>query len=167
MASTGGPLRRVVTTHHGSQSAILFDGYLEPNEGFAAHAATIWMTSRYPAELTTNDPSIDSRSKQMYSRGSLIRVVDFPPNSTGHNHRTQSVDYAIILKGEMEMLLDDGSKTTVRAGDVVVQQATMHQWNNPTDKVSRVIFVLLPSEPFVVGEALRDKGIPEAFRVTT
>ncbi|KAJ5190121.1 uncharacterized protein N7498_009106 [Penicillium cinerascens] len=123
MASANAPLRRVVTTHHGSQSVILFDGNLEPNKGFASKAATIWMTRQYPAELTATDPSADSRSKQMYSRGSLIRVVDFPPNSKGHNHRTQSLDYAIIMDGEMEMLLDDGSKTRVRAGDVVVQQA--------------------------------------------
>lgn len=123
MASTNAPLRRVVTTHHDSQSAILFDGDLEPSEGFAAKAATIWMTRRYPAELMTTDPSTDSRSKLMYSSGSLIRVVDFPPNSNGHNHRTRSLDYAIIMDGEMEMVLDDGSKTRVRAGDVVVQQA--------------------------------------------
>ncbi|KAJ5240516.1 uncharacterized protein N7469_002107 [Penicillium citrinum] len=166
MESTEAPLRRVVTTHDGSKSAILSDAYLDPSEGFAAKAATIWMTKRYPAEIVINDPSDDPRSKQMYSRGSLIRVVDFPPNSTGHRHRTQSLDYAIILQGEMEMLLDDGSKTKLQAGNVIVQQATMHQWNNPTDKTSRVVFVLLPSEPFIVGEALRDEGVPEAFRVT-
>ncbi|PLB47650.1 hypothetical protein P170DRAFT_360870 [Aspergillus steynii IBT 23096] len=159
------PLRRIVTTHQDSRSAILFDNHLEPTEGFAAKAATIWMTRQYPAELTSLDASTDPRSRQMYSRGSLIRVVDFPPHSVGHNHRTQSLDYAIIMDGEMEMQLDDGSRTKVQAGDVVVQQATMHQWHNVTDRVARVIFVLLPSEPFVVGEALRDKGIPGAFQV--
>ncbi|KAI9037631.1 cupin domain-containing protein [Aspergillus affinis] len=160
------PLRRVVTTHNGRQSSVLSDTYLSPTDGFAAKAATIWITHRYPAELKSADPSDDLRSRQMYSRGSLIRVVDFPPNSTGHNHRTMSLDYAIVLSGELEMLLDDGSKTRVQAGDVIVQQATMHQWNNPTEKPTRVIFVLLPSEPFVVGDALGDEGIPEAFRVT-
>lgn len=125
MGSDGAPvpLRRVVTTHKGNESAILSDIYLSPSDGFAAKAATIWMTNQYPAELMISDPSDDTRSKQMYSRGSLIRVVDFLPKSIGHNHRTQSLDYAIILDGEMDMLLDDGSKTRVQAGDVIVQQA--------------------------------------------
>ncbi|EAW15551.1 cupin domain-containing protein [Aspergillus fischeri NRRL 181] len=103
----------------------------------------------------------------MDARGSLIRVVNFLPQSTGHNHRTQSLDYAIVLDGEMEMVLEDGSRTRVRAGDVVVQQATKHQWDNPPGRTARVIFVLLRSEALVVGEKLGDSGIPDAFRVTT
>ncbi|KAG2419150.1 hypothetical protein HFD88_002255 [Aspergillus terreus] len=167
MGSAATPLRRVVTTHSGSRSTILFDSHLELQPGFAANAVTVWKTNSYPAELTTDDPSSNSSAKQMYARGSLIRVVDFPPRSMGHNHRTQSLDYAIVLDGEMEMILEDGSRTRVRAGDVVVQQATMHQWDNPTGQSARVVFVLLPSEAFVVGEKLGDSGIPEAFKVTT
>lgn len=123
MGSTSSPLRRVVTTHKGCQSSILFDSELDPIPGFASNAVTIWKTSSYPAELASHDPCNDPSARKMYARGSLIRVVDFPPNSTGHNHRTQSLDYAIVLNGEIDLVLDDGSRTRIQQGDVVVQQA--------------------------------------------
>ncbi|KAF5563959.1 cupin domain-containing protein [Fusarium phyllophilum] len=61
--------------------------------------------------------------------------------------------------GELEMVLADGSKTIVRAGDIIVQQA----WNNLTDKPARVIFVLLPSEKTVNGVNVSEAGVPEKY----
>ncbi|KAJ6025156.1 hypothetical protein N7444_012835, partial [Penicillium canescens] len=133
--------------------------------GFAANAVTIWKTGHHPAELTDIDPTVDAAGVQNYIRGSFIRLVDFPPNSTGHRHRTQSLDYAIIMSDEIQLVLDNSSTIILCQGDVVVQQSTMHQWNNLTDRYCRVVFVLLLSEGFVVGEALGDEGVPERYRV--
>ncbi|KAF7679751.1 hypothetical protein GT037_001402 [Alternaria burnsii] len=116
------PLRRIVTSHKDGKSIVLIEDELDPLPGFAASAATIWQSHRYLAELTDHDAAVLGGGK-IYNKGSLIRVVDFPANSTGHNHRTTSLDYGIVLEGEIELVLDDASKTTVRAGDVVVQQA--------------------------------------------
>jgi hypothetical protein len=115
--------RRVITTHNKALSTILVDDSLEPVPGFAANAVTIWKTDHHPAELTDVDPTSDAAGVQIYTRGSLIRVVDFPPNSTGHRHRTKSLDYAIIMSGEIQLALDDSSTTILCQGDVVVQQS--------------------------------------------
>ncbi|KAH7137498.1 hypothetical protein B0J13DRAFT_559728 [Dactylonectria estremocensis] len=155
------PLRRVVTHHKGTKSAILIDDRLQPFPGFGSNAVTIWQNAQYPAELVNKDPT---GSKVIYTRGSLIRVVDFPPNSRGHNHGTASLDYGIVFDGELELVLQDGSRTIVRAGDIVVQQGTIHQWNNLTDKHVRVVFALMPSQKKTVDDVgVRDEGVPEQY----
>jgi uncharacterized cupin superfamily protein len=60
-------------------------------------------------------------------------------------HRTRSVDYAIIIAGEIDMLLDDG-EVHLKAGDVVVQQATNHAWVNRGKEVCRIAFILMDSQ---------------------
>ncbi|KNB12474.1 hypothetical protein FOXG_12067 [Fusarium oxysporum f. sp. lycopersici 4287] len=159
--NAGSPLRRVVTHHKGQNSAILSDEDLKLTSGFGSNAVTIWRNDKYPAELVDKDPV--GTDPVIYTPGSLIRVVDFPPNSSGHNHRTASLDYGIVFEGELEMVLADGSKTVVRAGDIIVQQATLHQWNNLTDKPARVVFVLLPSEKTVNGVNVSETGVPEKY----
>ncbi|KAF5675988.1 hypothetical protein FCIRC_7219 [Fusarium circinatum] len=159
--SAGSSLRRVVTHHKGQNSAILSDEELKLTTGFGSNAVTIWRNDKYPAELVDKDPV--GSDPVIYTPGSLIRVVDFPPNSSGHNHRTASLDYGIVFEGELEMVLADGSKTVVRAGDIIVQQATLHQWNNLKDKPARLIFVLLPSEKTVNGVSVSETGVPEKY----
>ncbi|KAH7357516.1 hypothetical protein BKA66DRAFT_374651, partial [Pyrenochaeta sp. MPI-SDFR-AT-0127] len=114
------PLRRVVTSHKGGKSAVMIDDKLDLIPGFASSAITLWQNHEYPAELADQDAGIGGIS--IYTKGSLIRVVDFPPTSYGHNHRTKSLDYGIVIDGEIELVLEDGSKTVIQAGDVVVQQ---------------------------------------------
>ncbi|KAF5573708.1 hypothetical protein FPCIR_13882 [Fusarium pseudocircinatum] len=155
--NAGSSLRRVVTHHKGESSAILSDEELKLIPGFGSNAVTIWRNDKYPAELVDKDPV--GTDPVIYTPGSLIRVVDFPPNSSGHNHRTASLDYGIVFEGELEMVLADGSKTIVRAGDIIVQQA----WNNLTDKPARLIFVLLPSEKTVDGVNVSEAGVPEKY----
>ncbi|KAJ4246087.1 hypothetical protein NW762_013832 [Fusarium torreyae] len=159
--SAGTSLRRVVTHHKGENSAVLSDEELALSSGFGSNAVTIWRNDKYPAELVDNNPV--GTDPVIYTPGSLIRVVDFPPNSSGHNHRTASLDYGIVFEGELEMVLADGSKTVVHAGDIVVQQATLHQWNNLTDKPARLIFVLLPAEKKANGVDVTEVGVPEKY----
>jgi uncharacterized cupin superfamily protein len=64
------------------------------------------------------------------------------PSRHAFMHRTKSVDYAIVLQGEIDMLLDD-SEVHLKAGDFLVQQATNHAWVNRSDKVCRIAFVLI------------------------
>ena len=119
--AAGTTLRRVVTYHKDDASAVLSDQELQLSSGFGSNAVTIWRNDNYPAELVDND--LLATDPVIYTSGSLIRVVDFPPNSSGHNHRTTSLDYGIVFEGELEMVLADGSRTIVRAGDIIVQQA--------------------------------------------
>ncbi|KAK5059700.1 hypothetical protein LTR84_009583 [Exophiala bonariae] len=162
---TGSKVRRIVTTHNDLKSGLLLEDEQELIAGFASNARTIWQHEKYPAELATKDAA--EGKVHIYASGSLIRVVDFPANSQGHNHRTLSLDYGIILDGEMELVLEDGSRSIARAGDIVVQQATIHQWNNLSDRAARVVFVLMPSvAPEKDGRELGEEGYPENIRPT-
>ena len=67
-------------------------------------------------------------------------------------HRTQSLDYGIVIEGSVEMLLDDGSSTLLQRGDIAVQRATMHAWRNPSEtEWTRMVFVLQDCKAFEIG----------------
>ncbi|MCJ1316874.1 hypothetical protein MMC15_002195 [Xylographa vitiligo] len=96
-------------------------------------------------------------------QGSTCRVVDIGPLSVSTNketgkeaeplmHRTQSLDYGIVVSGEVDLILDSGETRTMRPGDVVVQRGTMHAWRNKSEtEWCRMVFVLIASEKVVVG----------------
>ncbi|KAF4855873.1 hypothetical protein CGCSCA4_v000840 [Colletotrichum siamense] len=152
------PFRRIVTHHKNEKSSILINEELQFEDGWGSQAVTIWKNHEYPAEYQGEKPDA---VPIIYTHGSLIRAVEFPPHSQGHNHRTASLDYGIVMEGELELLLEDGSRTNLRAGDIVVQQATMHQWNNVSDKPARIIFVLLPGQKKTQdGMDITEKGVP-------
>ena len=67
------------------------------------------------------------------------------PVRHAHMHRTRSVDYAIVLSGEIDMLLDD-SEVHLKAGDIMVQQGTNHAWVNRGTEVCRIAFVLIDGQ---------------------
>ena len=78
--------------------------------------------------------------------------VDFAPGYECMMHRTQSLDYGIVLEGTVEMILDDGSRTLMHRGDVAVQRATMHAWKNPSKtEWTRMQFILQDIQPLTVG----------------
>lgn len=91
-------------------------------------------------------------------RGTVLRFADFAPNSTGFMHRSQSLDYGIVLEGNVVLELDDGSTTHMTRGDVAIQRATMHAWSNPSQtEWARVLFVLQDCEPLMVnGKRLKE-----------
>ena len=79
-------------------------------------------------------------------------VVDFGPEGKPLMHRTQSLDYGVVLEGTIEMELDDGSVTRLKRGDVAVQRGTNHAWRNPSKtEWTRMLFVLQDCQPLVVG----------------
>lgn len=119
----------------------------------------VYTTSEFPASLNANT-DIEAYEKTMaggklglvQKNGTVCRIVDFAPDSTPVMHRTQSLDYGIVLEGEIEMELDDGSVTKMKKGDIAVQRGTMHAWRNPSKtEWTRMIFVLQDCQPIVVG----------------
>jgi len=77
--------------------------------------------------------------------GTVFRLGRYEPGVAPRNHRTQTVDYAIVLSGEIEMELD-GATVRLRQGDVLVQQNTMHNWVNRGSEACVIAFVLVPAE---------------------
>jgi mannose-6-phosphate isomerase-like protein (cupin superfamily) len=59
-----------------------------------------------------------------------------------HMHRTETIDYGIVLEGEVVLIMDEG-ETTVRAGDIVIQRGTNHGWANRSDRNCRIAFILI------------------------
>lgn len=130
--------------------------------------AEIYTSSKFPIEL--ND-EIDLRQHQeliasgklgiVNPNGTVIRFVDFEPSKTNTNvmyHRTQSLDYGVVLDGEMIIDLDDGSSTQLKRGDIVIQRGTMHAWRNASStQWARMLYVLQDSHPVVVnGQRLKE-----------
>jgi quercetin dioxygenase-like cupin family protein len=62
-------------------------------------------------------------------------------------HTTATIDYGIILEGEMWLELDNGESRLVKAGDIVVQNGTRHAWRNKSDRVVRALFVMIGVSP--------------------
>lgn len=77
-------------------------------------------------------------------------------------HRTQSIDYGIVIWGEIELELDSGETRTLKQSEVCVQRGTDHLWRNKSDNWTRVAYVLLDAAPVTVnGQPLPDKGFPD------
>jgi quercetin dioxygenase-like cupin family protein len=78
--------------------------------------------------------------------GTIFRIVEYKPGVAPRPHRTETVDYAVVLSGEIDMQLDD-AMVHLRAGDVLVQQGTLHDWINRGTTACVVAFVLVPAKP--------------------
>ena len=90
-------------------------------------------TDAAPAPAAPADPSRSSRPDVPPAPGGTkIRINDFPPGAVSPMHRTETVDYGIVLSGEIVLVLDH-SETTLHPGDVVIQRGTDHRWENRCD----------------------------------
>ena len=78
--------------------------------------------------------------------GTIFRIVEYRPGVAPRRHRTETIDYAVVIAGEIDMQLDD-STVHLRAGDVLVQQATLHDWINRGPVPCVIAFVLVPAKP--------------------
>ena len=77
--------------------------------------------------------------------GTVFRFVEYQPGVAPRNHRTETIDYAVVISGEIEMELD-GSVVRLQQGDVLVQQNTMHNWVNRGTVPCVIAFVLVPTK---------------------
>jgi len=150
-----GAFRRLVTGHDAAGRAVFVsDEILMPQRlpGGDADFALIWTSAVLPAD---NNDDADGRERPAgltLHGGSVIRVVDMLPSGASPMHRTDSLDYGIVLSGTVELELDDGLTTTLGPGDVIVQRGTMHAWRNPDVSVpARIVFVLTEALPRLVG----------------
>jgi mannose-6-phosphate isomerase-like protein (cupin superfamily) len=169
------PVRRIVTGHRpDGRSAVLVDAPA-PNvkQRRAGNASTLlWVTEESPADVSgAADRAAREIGVPPPRRGSVFRIAEFPPHtgevrdhaalladfSIGDDvapgraprhpaiHRTRSLDYVIVLEGEIDLLLDEG-EVRLRAGDVVVQRATNHAWINRGDEPCRLGMVFIDAE---------------------
>lgn len=166
------PVRRVVTGHRAGKGIVFFDGPA-PNarvrQASGLVSTLVWVTDETPADIAGEaDRAAREIGVPPPASGTVFRVVDFPPEQGARSreailremgiapggtarhpgmHRTKSVDYAIVVEGEIDMLLED-AEIHLRAGDVLVQQGTEHAWVNRGDAPCRIAFVLVDAREF-------------------
>ena len=147
-------IRRVVTGHTKEGEAIFisdnnYDTITIPS-GDAA-MATIWTTATVPADCNDETDGRERDAGTTLKGGSVIRIVDMLPNASSPMHRTNSIDYGIIISGTIELELENSIFKTLTAGDIIVQRGTIHKWRNPSnEKMCRIVFVLTEAKPFKV-----------------
>jgi mannose-6-phosphate isomerase-like protein (cupin superfamily) len=136
--------------------------------------SNIWVTGESPSPIDAPDSISAHVGVSPPKRGTVIRVIDFPPEpknpaefarmieATFSNlypdathkpdpsrhpgmHKTKTIDYAIVLQGEICAVMDK-DETELRAGDILIQRGTNHGWANRSDRICRVAFVLIDAE---------------------
>jgi len=167
--------RVVTTIDDNDKAVVLFDRDNPHNfqRQHGTVSRLFWVTHESPADITgAADRAASFKGIAPPVGGSVLRIVDFPPtppevekldpnyqqNHIGElspkrglpprhpfMHRTRSVDYALVLSGEIDMLLDEG-EIHLKAGDVLVQQGTNHAWVNRGTEPCRIAFVLIDAK---------------------
>ncbi|HEY0568000.1 MAG TPA: cupin domain-containing protein [Xanthobacteraceae bacterium] len=146
-------VRRVVTGHDQNGRAIVSIDEVSKNLSSGRPGqmgCVMWTTQGFPVDNTGSDDAALRKSGTTLPNGTVFRVVEFGPGVSPRNHRTDSIDYAVVMSGEIEMQLDD-TTVTLRAGDVLVQRGTIHNWINKTDKPCVIAFVLIDAKPAEAG----------------
>lgn len=140
--------RRVVTGHDPQgNSVFVLDGPppVVRTAPDGAYFFELWNTDAVPAPIAPTEPEPTERDLTVPPApgGTKIRINEFPPGVVSPTHRTETVDYGIVLDGEVVLVLDHEQETVLKAGDVVVQRGTDHRWENRTDSVARMAFILV------------------------
>jgi hypothetical protein len=134
-------------------------------------AVNVWRTTETPARIAAADSTKDHKGILPPKNGNILRIIDVPPEpkdpaerrrriaatfgtiftDAAHDkregkhpgmHTTQTVDYAIVLEGEIWAVMDEG-EALMKAGDVLIQRGTNHAWANRSDRTARIAFVLI------------------------
>jgi quercetin dioxygenase-like cupin family protein len=152
------PIRRVVTGHDGKNVAkVLIDAPATNAKypGSGAASTLMWITDRNPADVAVGEKIEDMGARIVGTpppaNGTRFCVIDFPPGNHPHMHRTETIDYVIVIEGEIEMDMDD-STVKLKQGDIMIQRGTNHAWANRSGKNARVAFVLVDAVPLGIGK---------------
>lgn len=155
--------RRVVTSHDDAGKSVVHSiDTLTPAMIPSGDAAfqLVWTTPTVPVDLNAGSDGPTSAGG-LIKRGSVIRVVDMVPGKPSPMHRTFSIDYGVVIAGQLELTLDGGETVLLDAGDIVVQRSTNHLWRNPSETdICRVAFILIEAAPVVVDGKVMEEVHP-------
>ncbi|KAK7064258.1 cupin-2 domain-containing protein [Favolaschia claudopus] len=161
-------VQRVVTGHDNSgfgvvqnNSTLSFSSMDIPGMD-GAKAAAVWVTTD---GIPTKDNNLSEDGAErpvdgiVHPNGTNLRCTDLAPGAQTPMHRTTSLDYNILLQGELILIMEDGSETHLKnPGDTVIQKGTMHAWRNPSTEWARWMCAVIAAEPAVVnGKGLENE----------
>jgi quercetin dioxygenase-like cupin family protein len=154
-------VRRVVTGHDANGRAVVKIDEVSKNLVSGRPGQTgcvIWTTESFPVNNTGDADEGLRKVGTTLNNGTVFRVAEFAPGVAPRNHRTDSIDYAVIVSGEIDMELDN-SVVHLKAGDVLVQRGTIHNWVNRGTEPCVIAFVLIDAKQFEIGgEVLHAQG---------
>jgi mannose-6-phosphate isomerase-like protein (cupin superfamily) len=142
-------VRRVITGHDQNGKAIVMiddnpPRVNNPREGI--QGALIWTTDSLPAKVDGTEDKGDVDIGTTLKNGSVFRIAKYDPGVAPRVHRTQSIDYAVVISGEIDMELEDGVEVHLKSGDVLVQRATVHNWINRGSVPCIIAFILISAD---------------------
>jgi quercetin dioxygenase-like cupin family protein len=146
-------VRRVVTGHDANGNAVVKIDEICKNlvsSRPAQMACVVWTTESFPVNNTGDADAGLRQVGTTLKNGTVFRIVEFGPGVAPRNHRTDSIDYAVVLSGEIDMELSD-SVVHLKAGDVLVQRGTIHNWVNRGTEPCVIVFALIDAKPVEVG----------------
>jgi quercetin dioxygenase-like cupin family protein len=140
------PPRRVVTGHDSEGRAIVVHDEVVDNvtQRRPGHRSfVLWATDQVPADndaIADTDPGVVATRSN--ASGTIFRIAEYAPGVASARHQTDSVDYAVVLNGEIDMVLDD-QVVRLRRGDTVIQRGTVHDWVNNGKEPCVIAFCLV------------------------
>ncbi|KAH6648504.1 hypothetical protein BKA67DRAFT_575006 [Truncatella angustata] len=154
-----GQPKRFITDHDAQGRSIFSNAFTEevpstPKPGAVVH--DVFVSTQTPAQMNNGEdlkamadlPPVEGISRP---GATTMRFVDFLPGLPAIMHRTHTIDFGVVISGELELILDSGEKRMLKPGDTVVQRGTNHAWRNPDPrKTTRCLFVMAPCEPLIV-----------------
>ena len=146
-------VRRIVTGHDNSGKAIAKIDEIVSNIRTGrpgAHAHAIWTTEGFPVNNDGQDDAGQRPVQTTLPGGTIFRVIEFAPGVASRNHRTDTVDYIVCMQGEIDMDLD-GTNVRLKAGDVMVQRGTIHNWINNGKESCILAVILIDAKPVTAG----------------
>jgi mannose-6-phosphate isomerase-like protein (cupin superfamily) len=142
-------IRRVVTGHDARGRAVVAIDEICKNVTSRRpkhESCVVWSTGAFPAD---NSGAEDGGARAVATtdpNGTVFRIGLYHPGVAPRNHRTESIDYAVVIAGEIDMEID-GATVHLRAGAVRVQRGTIHNWTNPGSEPCIIAFVLIAANP--------------------
>jgi len=142
-------VRRVITGHDANGRAVVKIDEVSKNitsNRPGATACVVWTTESFPVNNTGDADEGLREVGTTLKNGTVFRVIEFAPGVAPRNHRTDSIDYAVVVSGEIDMELEN-SVVHLQAGDVLVQRGTIHNWVNRGTTPCVMAFVLIDAKP--------------------
>jgi quercetin dioxygenase-like cupin family protein len=139
-------MRRVVTGHTESGKSIFVSDGEPPRIDIRPSGneiTEVWATQGTPViPVTQGDPTIETSSFFPGIGDTSLKIMRMPPGAASGMHTSDTIDYGIVLSGEVCLELDDGEEVHLKQGDCVVQNGTRHNWRNRGSEVCVIAFVL-------------------------
>ena|SRR5438552_1599766 len=154
-------IRRVVTGHDANGKAIVTIDEPVKTKSMRPGVETtvVWTSEGFPVDNSGDEDESVREVGTFHPGGTVFRIVEFQPGNAARVHRTDSIDYAVVMSGEIDMELEQGDFVHLKAGDVLVQRGTLHNWVNKGSAPCVIAFSLIDAKPVeVAGQVLHAHG---------